>query len=67
LKIEVSFELEYNLPEQSSKDTKDAFMNGVLTFYENNFPITCHGVWHGFFKKLSGLKVTRDYELLKKE
>jgi len=63
MKIKVSFELEYDLPEQSSKDIKDAFMKMILTFYENNLPIT----GYGFSEKLSGLKVTRDYESPKYE
>jgi len=39
MKVKISFEIDYNLPEKTSREIKNVFMENIKVFYENNLPI----------------------------
>lgn len=56
MKVKISFEIDYDL-ETESKEVHDAFIGRLRDFYENNLPIPLRG----FFKELSSINITDDY------
>lgn len=58
MKVKISFEIDYDLKTES-KEVHDSFIECTRNFYENNLPISLRG----FFKKLSPINITDDYNL----
>jgi len=63
MKVKISFEIDYNLPEKTSREIKNVFMENIKVFYENNLPIAKRAL----FIELSEIKITDDYKSQEKE